>query len=73
MMLNHGVFIAILYHILCYRYLRANDSKVAQLGKMIEKLDNLKITIHKDTKINMMAIMHVRNGIFYLELSLVPK
>ena len=71
MMLNHGVFIAI-YH-MCYRYLRANDSKVAQLGKMIEKLDNLKITIHKDTKINMMAIMHVRNGIFYLELSLVPK
>ena len=36
-------------------------------------LDNLKSTIHKDAKIDMVIIMHVRNGMSYLKLLLVPK
>ena len=36
-------------------------------------LDNLKSTIHKDAKIDMVTIMHVRNGMSYLKLLLVPK
>ena len=37
------------------------------------KLDNSKSTIHKDTTIDLMAIIHVRNGMSYLKLLLGPK
>ena len=44
-----------------------NQSKVTQLKMQdASKLDNLKSTILKDTKIDMMAIMHVMNGMSYL-------
>ena len=62
-----------LYHI-SYHYLSANESKVTQLEMLDEsKRYNLKSTILKDTKIDMMVIMHVRNGMSYLKLLLVPK
>ena len=51
-----------------------NQSKVTQLEMQdASKLDNLKSTILKDTKIDMMAIVHVRNGMSYLKLLSVPK
>ena len=52
----------------------ANDSNITQLEMQDEStLDNLKSTIHKDAKIDMVIIMHVRNGMSYLKLLLVPK
>ena len=63
-----------LYH-RSYRYFSAKESKVTQLEMQDEStLDNLKSTIHKDAKIDMVtSIMHVRNGMSYLKLLLVPK
>ena len=37
------------------------------------ELDNSKSTFHKYIKINLMAIMHVRNEMSYLKLLLGPK
>ena len=57
-----------------YRYLNANDSKITQQKLQDDsKLDNSVSTIHKYTKLHLMAVRQVRNDMTLLKLLLGPK